>query len=83
MVEQIQNFALSIGLDTPLKRAAVFTVVGAGALVLTKPAVFFDANGVQRPIAILKQQEAGGVEPAVVPWWLAAVVGGFVLANVI
>lgn len=83
MLEQIQSFALTLGLNTPLKRFAVLSVLSGGALVITKPRVFFDEEGIQRPFSLMKEDEKSGVEGTPIPWWLAAGLSGFVLANVI
>lgn len=63
----------AVGMTTPITRFAGTTVVVGTALYVFKPAMMFDHNGNARTWYLWSD---GTTDSVVIPWWLAAMLGG-------
>lgn len=66
-----EQFFMSVGLDSPVKRFAAGSVAVGGALVTLQPEMMF-SGGSPRPWSIVSQD----AEATPIPWWLVAVGAG-------
>lgn len=72
----------ALGMGSPAGRFLGVSAITAGLLYLAKPSVFFDAQGHIRPWSVFTLGKAsGGVEPTIVPFYVASMFVGLVAAT--
>lgn len=74
----------ALGMGTPLGRFIGFSLITGGIIYVAKPSVFF-VDGVAKPWSLLTlgKPGSGGVRSTAVPWYLVALLVGFLGATFI
>jgi len=77
-----QHALIALGLNTPLRRFAGFTLLSGVLLYAIRPRPFFTADGSARPWSLLTLgKKSGAVESTVVPWYFVPLFIGFLGAS--
>jgi hypothetical protein len=80
---RLQTALSALGMGSPLGRFIGFSIITGGAIYLAKPSVFF-VDGSAKPWSLLTLgKPSGGVKSTAVPWYLVALLVGFVGATFI
>lgn len=80
VIDPIEKSLASVGLNSAFKVGVATAVVAAGVYWTVKPKSAFDqGSGEARPWALIDQLEdnKGGPEPTMIPWWLGSVLLGY------
>jgi hypothetical protein len=71
----------ALGMGSPLGRFIGFSLVTGGLIYVAKPSIFF-VDGSAKPWSLLTLgKPSGGVKSTAVPWYLVALLVGFVGAT--